>query len=134
MEQVQQRREAEERWRWEDAELAAELAVSQLVEEEMTWKEERWKLVEVEWRYEKEKKWREAEKAKGKKRKVEEELDLKGYQNRLERKWKNKRWKMYGRCQSIGKQNLKDSEWTRLVGILMVKMIDQLRSITKFGS
>jgi len=76
VEQVQQwRREAEERWRWEDAELAAELAVSQLVEEEMTWKEERWKLVEAKWWYEEEKKWREAEKAKGKKRKVEEESE-----------------------------------------------------------
>jgi len=58
-------------------ELAAELAAVQLVEEELAWKAEesqrRERLDEAERRYEAEKKQREMEKAKGKKRKADEE-------------------------------------------------------------
>ena len=61
----------------EDEELAAELAAAQLVEEELAQKaEESWRrerLDEVERMYEAEKKRRETEKAKGKKRKADED-------------------------------------------------------------
>ena len=72
---AQQRwREEEERWRQEDKELVAELAAAQLVEEELAWKAEesqrRQRLNEVE------KKWREMEKAKGKKRNADEEDEM----------------------------------------------------------
>ena len=31
---------------------------------------------------------------------------------------------MYGECWSVGKLSLRDREWTRLVGILVVEMVD----------
>ena len=61
----------------EDEELAAELVAAQLVEEELAWKVEesrrRERLDEAERMYEVEKKRRETEKAKGKKRKADED-------------------------------------------------------------
>jgi len=61
----------------EDKELAAELAAAQLIEEELARKaEESWRrerLDEAERMYEAEKKQRETEKAKGKKRKADED-------------------------------------------------------------
>jgi len=64
----------------EDEELAAELAAVQLVEEELAWKAEesrrRERLDEAERMYEAEKKQRETEKAKGKKRKADEEDEM----------------------------------------------------------
>ena len=64
----------------EDEELAAELAAVQLIEEELARKvEESWRrerLDEAERMYEAEKKRRETEKAKGKKRKADEDDEM----------------------------------------------------------
>jgi len=59
-------------------------------------------------------------------------IDRRG--NREHGRRKNERQKMYGKCWSVMKWSLRDREWTRLVGVMVVKMIDQLRSITKFSS
>ena len=56
------------------------MAAAQLVEEELAWKAEesrqRQRLDKAEREYKAEKKWREVEKAKGKKRKADEEEEL----------------------------------------------------------
>jgi len=89
----------------EDEEQVAELAAAQLVEEELVWKVEesrrRERLDEAERMYEAEKKWREMEKAKGKKRKADEDDETDEGSGKKRKEVSNK-------C-SIGRQHTNES-------------------------